>query len=260
MTDLSRLRLERSGHVRILMLDRPAALNALDRAMLAQLSDALDVVAEDHEARALVLTGSGRAFCAGADIVEDNPLTLGRDDAWSVAAHRVIVGLHRLRVPTVAAINGLATGAGLDLALACDVRVAAAGAWMSEGYVDIGYSPDAGATYLLPRLVGTARAAEMIFTGCRVSAETALQWGLVSYVVAPEDVLARATALASMMAAKPPVAVELAKRLLATNTGASLEDALRNELVAGRVCGATEDHREALSAWGERRVPVFHHR
>ncbi len=255
-----RVRLEHVGHVRVLTLTRPDALNALDRSMLAELHDALAVVEADGDARVLVLTGSGRAFCAGADLAEDNALSLGADDAWSVAAHRMIVRLFRLRVPTVAAINGLATGAGLDLSLACDLRIAAAGGWVSEGYVDIGYSPDVGATYLLPRLVGPARAAEMILTGCRVSSENALAWGLVSEVVGPETVLERALAVAGTLAAKPPVAVELAKRLLATNEGASLEQALQSELTAGRVCGATEDHREAVQAWSERRDPVFRSR
>ncbi|NYD57606.1 2-(1,2-epoxy-1,2-dihydrophenyl)acetyl-CoA isomerase [Nocardioides marinisabuli] len=257
MSERTRVRLEEHGQVRLLVLDRVDALNAMDRAMLAELADVLAAVEADREVRALVVTGSGRAFCAGADIAEDNPLSLGVDDAWTVAAHRVVMGLHRLRVPTVAAINGLATGAGLDLALACDTRLAAAGTWVAEGYVDIGYSPDAGATYLLPRLVGPSRAAEMILTGRRVPAETAAQWGLVSEVVAPDELLERALGLAAQMAAKPPVAVELAKRLLATNTGATLEEALRNELVAGRVCGATADHAEAVRAWGERRDPVF---
>lgn len=257
MTDYTRLRLESHGHVRTLVLDRPDALNALDRTLLAELSDALAVLAVDREARALVLTGSGRAFCAGADIAEDNPLSIGVDDAWSVAVHRVVTELHRLRMPTIAAINGLATGAGLDLTLACDLRVAAAGTWVAEGYIDIGYSPDGGATYLLPRLVGPSRAAEMILTGRRVPVETALEWGLVSEVVAPEDLLERAAALAASIAAKPPVAAELAKRLLASNAGVSLEDALRNELVAGRICGVTEDHHEAVNAWSERRDPVF---
>lgn len=257
MSDYTRVRLETHQHVRTVVLDRPDALNAMDRVMLAELSDVLGVVAADREARALVLTGSGRAFSAGADIVEDNPLGLGVDDAWSVAVHRVIVELHRLRLPTVAAINGLATGAGLDLSLACDLRVAATGTWLAEGYIDIGYSPDAGATYLLPRLIGPSRAAEMILTGRRVPAETALEWGLVSEVVAPEDLLEYAVSLASSIAAKPPIAAELAKRLLAVNTGVSLEDALRNELVAGRICGATEDHQEAVRAWSEHRDPVF---
>jgi 2-(1,2-epoxy-1,2-dihydrophenyl)acetyl-CoA isomerase len=257
MTDYTRVRLESDGHVRTLVLDRPDALNALDRALVAELGDALAVVAADREARALVVTGSGRAFCAGADIAEDNPLSIGIDDAWSVAVHRVVTDLHRLRMPTIAAINGLATGAGLDLTLACDLRVAAAGTWVAEGYIDIGYSPDGGATYLLPRLVGPSRAAEMILTGRRVPVETALEWGLVSEVVAAEHLFERATTLAAQIAAKPPVAAELAKRLLATNSGVSFEDALRNELVAGRVCGATEDHQEAMLAWSERRDPVF---
>ncbi len=260
MTEYRHIRLEEVGHVRVITLNRPAALNALDRAAIADLARALVAVGPDSTARALVLTGAGRAFCSGADMSEDNALSLGADDAWTVAMHRVVIELHRLRVPTVAAINGPAIGAGLDLALACDLRVMAADAWVSEGYVDIGYSPDAGATYLLPRLVGPARAAEMVFTGRRVTAKAALDWGLVSDVVASEHLCDHALGLAANLAAKPPIAVQLAKRLLATNGGATIEDALRNELVAGRVCGATEDHREAVRAWSERRDPAFHGR
>ena len=256
----SSVRVDDMGHVRVLVLNRPAQLNALNLDTLSTLAQHLAAAESDPNVRAIVLTGEGRAFSAGADIAEESQLSLGADDAWSVAAHKVIIAVHRSRMPTIAALNGLAVGAGLDLALACDIRIAAEGIWVSEGYVDIGYSPDAGATFLLPRLVGPARAAEMIFTGRRIDVRTALDWGLLSRVVPATELHDQALELAQQVADKAPVAVELAKRLLASNAGASLEDALRNELVAGRICGATEDHHEGVAALTERRKPVFRRR
>lgn len=257
MKKYDRIRVEGDGAVRTLVLDRPDALNALDREMLAQIDDALETLAADPEARVLIVTGSGRAFCAGADIAEENPLSLGVDDAWSVAAQRAVIKLHRTGIPTIAAINGLAVGAGLDISAACDLRIAAAGTWVAEGHIDIAYSPVSGGSYLLPRLVGPARAAEMILTARRVPVEIALEWGLVSEVVPGDEVLSRAIELANTIAAKPFVAAGMAKRLLAANAGESVEDALRNELMAARVCGATQDVKEATVAWSERRDPVF---
>lgn len=248
---------EDSDRVRTLTLDRPAALNALDRATLTRLAAELRRIEADPSVGVVVLTGAGRAFCAGADVSVDSSLGLSADDPWSVEMHEVVTRLFNLRVPTVAALNGLAVGAGLDLALACDIRLAAESSWFAESYVNIGFSPDAGATFLLPRAVGASRAAEMIFTGDRVPADVAAEWGLVSRVV-PDDRLAeQAAALAQRIGAGPPVALELAKRLLATSSQGSLEASLRNELVAARVCGATADHREGVAAVQERRAPRF---
>jgi enoyl-CoA hydratase/carnithine racemase len=174
-----------------------------------------------------------------------------------VQMHEAITRLFHLRVPTVAALNGLAVGAGLDLALACDIRLAAQSAWFAESYVNIGFSPDAGASFLLPRAVGASRAAEMIFTGQRVTADVAADWGLVSRVVADEQLDEQVDDLAARIGAGPPVALQLAKRLLASSAQSSLETSLRNELVAARVCGATADHREGVAAVQERRPPRF---
>lgn len=251
------LEIEDRGHVRVLHLNRPDHLNALSSPLLKELSDCLAEVEALSKIRVLVITGVGRAFSAGADIVEESDLSLGHDDLWSLAVHKVITAIHALRVPTIAAINGLAVGAGLDLALACSMRIVADSAWVSSGYVNIGYSPDAGGTYFLPRIVGEAHAAEMIFTGQRVTALTAAAWGLVSRVVAADELLETACELAEQIASGPPIAVELAKRLLSGNADVSLETALRNELVAGRICGASEDHAEGLQAISERRQPKF---
>lgn len=257
MVEQNLIKINDAEGVRTIILNRPHQLNAFNKAAIVELAAALQETQSNTGVRVLVLTGEGRAFSSGADIAEDSELSLGSDDAWSRAMHSVIGTLYRLRVPTIAAINGLAVGAGLDLALACNIRIAADTAWMSEGYVDIGYSPDAGATFLLGPIVGAARAAEMIFTGQRVAAKTAHDWGLVSEVVTEPALAARAAELAQSIATKPPVAIELAKRLLLSNANSSLETALDNELLAGRICGATEDHREGVSALMERREPVF---
>jgi 2-(1,2-epoxy-1,2-dihydrophenyl)acetyl-CoA isomerase len=224
---------------------------------LTRLSAELSRIEADTSVAVVILSGAGRAFCAGADVSVDSGVGLGADDPWSVEMHEVITRLFHLRVPTIAALNGLAVGAGLDLALACDIRLAAGSAWFAESYVNIGFSPDAGATFLLPRAVGASRAAEMIFTGQRVTASVAAEWGLVSRAVPDEELDEQVSDLARRIGAGPPVALGLAKRLLATAAQSSLETSLRNELVAARVCAATADHREGVRAVQERRAPHF---
>ncbi len=237
-------------------LNRPQSLNALDRATLVELDAALARAWRDPSVRCLVLTGAGRGFCAGADVKEWSSGDPGEDD-WVPLMHQLMPRLYRLPKPVIAAVNGVAVGAGLDLALAADVRIASTGARFGSVYVNIGYCPDGGASFLLPRLVGPARAAELIFTGRIIGAEEANRLGLLTALVEPAQLAATVDEWAARLAAGPTVAIGLAKENLRENATLSLEAALRNERRAGELCAATADHAEGLRAVVEKRQAVF---
>lgn len=239
-------------------LNRPASLNALDRATLAELDAALAGAWRDPSVRCLVLTGAGRGFCAGADVKEWSAgAAAEEDDDWVQRMHQLLPRLYRLPKPVIAAVNGVAVGAGLDLALAADFRIASTTARFGSVYVNIGFCPDGGASYLLPRLVGPTRAAELIFTGRIIDTPEAERIGLLTALVEPDQLAATAREWALRLAAGPTVAIGLAKENLRENATLSLESALRNERRAGELCAATADHREGLQAVLERRAPNF---
>jgi 2-(1,2-epoxy-1,2-dihydrophenyl)acetyl-CoA isomerase len=244
------------GAVRTLTLNRPEARNALTVELLRALRVAIAQAVDSAEVRSLVLAGAGKGFCAGADVkawAEQGPEP--GDDAWVSEAHALAVELASAPLPTIALLNGAAVGAGLDLALACDFRVAADVARFACAYTWLGYPPDVGGTWLLPRIVGIERAKRFVYTGEFWDADTALACGLV--VVPLEHLSARGAELAAELAAGPTVAIGQAKRLLDDSHRRSLADQLEAERAAGSVCARTDDHREALAAAGERRQPVF---
>jgi 2-(1,2-epoxy-1,2-dihydrophenyl)acetyl-CoA isomerase len=174
--------------------------------------------------------------------------------------HRLMGRLYRIPKPVIAAVNGVAVGAGFDLALVADLRVASTVARFGQVYVRVGFCPDAGGSYLLPRLIGTTKATELIYTGRIIDAQEAHGLGLLNALVEPEQLMPEALALATRLAAGPTVAIGLAKENIRQGMQLSFEDALRNERRAGEVCGRTEDHREGLRATIEKREPVFHGR
>lgn len=246
--------------VRTITLDRPERLNAVNARLADELPTALDAAAADDAVRAIVITGAGRGFCAGLDLAE--PVALERasradrlDPLYWVG--RWVRALTRCEKPVIAAVNGPAAGAGFGLALACDLRVIAAGARLTAGYVRRGLSPDAGVTWFLPRLVGHGRAAELLFSGRDLDAEEAERIGLATRVVPDDAVLATAQALAAGLAAGPPIALALTKRLLHESAEATLEAQLRSELAHIKTCFASGDVREALAAFQEKRAPRF---
>ena len=245
--------------VRTITLNRPDSRNALNVALLRALRAALADVAVDPEVRALVVTGAGKSFCAGADVKEWGETAAGGGDGadWVEQAHALVCELADLERPTVAVLNGAAVGAGLDLALACDFRVAADDARFACAYTWIGYPPDCGGTWLLPRLVGLEAAKRFVFSGAYWDAATALARGLVSEVVERPRLEEAGAELARSFAEGPTVALGHAKRLLHTSTGRTLREQLAAEAEAGHACAATADHREALNAALERRAPVF---
>lgn len=242
-------------------LNRPRTFNALTSRMIDELLEALRGVSTDGEVKVLILTGAGRAFCFGAD-VEEFQQAGGQSKTEATLellakAQEIIRLLTSMPKPTIAALNGFATGLGLDLSLACDLRIAAERAKLAEAFVSMGLIPDGGGTFFLPRLVGFARAAELILLGKPLTPAEALQMGLVNKVV-PNAELEKATLeWAETLAKGPTVAVGLAKKAMWQNLSGDLDSALRLEAEGQRICLASQDHQEAVRAYMEKRDPVF---
>jgi len=246
--------------VRTITLNRPERRNALNVALLEALRAALDGAATDSSVRSVVLAGAGKGFCAGADVTEWSEAVDGGDDTglrWERNAHALVQELHDLPKPTVAVLQGAAVGAGLDLACACDFRVASEDAVFFCAYTWVGYNPDAGGTWLYPRLLGLEAAKRFVFTGERWDAATAEARGLVSEVVPGDELAAAGARLAAELATGPSIAIGLAKGLLQTSSTRTLGEQLEAEKAAGKICAETEDHKEALAAFAEKRSPVF---
>jgi 2-(1,2-epoxy-1,2-dihydrophenyl)acetyl-CoA isomerase len=252
------LRLEVDDGVATITLDRPAALNALTVPLKEELLAAFDRVAADPAVRAIVLTGAGRAFCAGQDLRERlEPGAAPLDVEIRERYNPIILAMRRLEKPIVGAINGIAAGAGASLAFACDLRIAAEGASFLLAFGRVGLIPDSGATWLLPRLVGAAKATELALTGDPLSAADAERLGLVTRVVPADRVVAEAHAMAAQLAAMAPRALALTKRALEASWTASLEEQLDLEAELQGIAGATADHAEGLAAFMEKRPPRF---
>jgi enoyl-CoA hydratase/carnithine racemase len=239
-------------------LDRPDRYNALGSRIVDELGEALEAIEGAGEVRAMVLTGAGeRAFCSGVDLKER--AEMDADGRWS---HNRALGafaerLARLQVPTIAALNGLAFGGGLEIALACDFRVAAEGARFALPEVGIGIVPGAGGTQRLPRLIGVTRAKELILTGRRIGAEDALDMGLVSKVVPRSSLMEEARSLAEEIAANSPLAVAYAKAAVDLASETTIEQGLRYETAAIRATLTSEDYKIGLAAFAEKRRPEF---
>ena len=247
----------RDGAILTITLNRPDVLNALNRSVHAGMRAALQEAADDAGVRVVVITGAGRGFCVGQDLQEF------RAGAGDVAAnlrenyHRNVLAIRALEKPVIAAVNGPAAGAGLSLALACDVRLAADGASFVPAFVNIGLVPDSGGTWLARRLLGTARAFEWLSTGRRLTAAEALQWGVVSEVVPTEELAARAQEVAQLFAAMPTYAVGRTKRLLDGAETATFEEQLEQEARTQAVMTRTADFHEGVAAFLEKREPQF---
>jgi 2-(1,2-epoxy-1,2-dihydrophenyl)acetyl-CoA isomerase len=261
MSDYPHLRIDTTADgVRTITLDRADKLNAVNGALASSLIAALADAAREDAVRVVVLTGAGRAFCAGLDLSAPPELpTATRAErldpyAWVGSWVRGVVACEK---PVIAAVNGPAAGAGFGLALACDLRIVAASAKMTAGYVRRGLSPDAGVSYFLPRHVGLGRASDILLSGRDVDASEAERIGLASVVVPDADLAATTATYAARLAAGAPVAHALTKRLLAETFDRSLDAALRDELTQIKSCFSTADVAEAMTAFREKRVPRF---
>ena len=261
MPDFAHLQLDTTPDgVRTITLDRPDKLNAVNGALAASLVAALADAARDDAVRVVVLTGAGRAFCAGLDLSAPPELpTTTRAErldpyAWVGEWVMAVVGCEK---PVIAAVNGAAAGAGFGLALACDIRLVAASARLTAGYVRRGLSPDAGVSWFLPRHVGLSRASDIILTGRDLDAGEAERIGLAARVLPDAGFATAVAAYAAGLAAGAPLAHALGKRLLVQSFDTALAAQLRDELVHIKSCFTSDDVREAMSAFREKRAPRF---
>jgi 2-(1,2-epoxy-1,2-dihydrophenyl)acetyl-CoA isomerase len=251
------IRLEQSpAAVATITLARPDRLNALSAQTLEELRAAVEESGRSG-ARCLLLTGEGRGFSSGADLGSGGGLPADAGEALEKYYNPLIEAIFALPIPVVAAVNGPAAGAGCSLALAADIVIAARSAYFLQAFVNIGLIPDAGATWLLPRLAGRARAMEMMMLGERVPAEQALEWGLISRVVEDEALESEAVALATRLAQGPTVALGLIRKLAREAADIPLSDALAAERAAQREAGETTDFRGAVMAFLQKQQPRF---
>ena len=252
------LRVEVDGPIATLTLDRPAALNALTVPVKIALRETLEALAGDRDVRALVLTGAGRAFCAGQDLAErDEPDAAPLEVEVRERYNPIVRAIRSMGQPVIAAVNGVAAGAGASLAFACDLRIAAEEARFVLAFGRIGLVPDSGATWFLPRLVGPAKAAELALVGDPVDAAEALRLGLVSRVVPGDRLMTEARALAGRLADGAPLALALTKEALGRSATIGLDEALEGEAKLQGIAGASSDHAEGLAAFREKRSPRF---
>jgi len=249
--------------VAVLTLNRPDKLNAISPAMWWELSRAIAEVQGDDEIRVLVLTGAGRGFCAGADVAETLTLAVsGNAPPRTKEQLKEPVGVAGLRLaklgkPTVAAVNGVAAGMGFSLSLACDIRIASENARFTNAFIRMGLIPDNGMTYFLSRLVGIAKALEIMYLCEPIDAQEAERIGLVNRVVPAGDLMKVSIDLAKRIAEAAPIAVELTKQTAVNSLNCSLDRLIEIETYAQKVCLETDDFKEGVAAFLEKRTPVF---
>jgi len=254
--------LEKDGHIAVLTLNRPDKMNAISAEMRENLPLALKEVQEDDNLRVLIITGAGRGFCSGADVAVQAARAAGQQVETSRKSilqlvGYLILGFEKINKPIIAAINGIAAGVGLTITLACDVRIASTNARFSAIWVKRGLIADGGATFLLPLVVGMEKALELTFTGDIIDAQEAERIRLVSRVVPQEELMTRAKELAQKIASGPPISVELVKRVMWEKIRNQLREQLLFESYAQNLCRTTQDQKEAVKAFMEKREPQF---
>jgi 2-(1,2-epoxy-1,2-dihydrophenyl)acetyl-CoA isomerase len=252
---MAEVEVRREGAVQTITLNRPDKLNAFNRAVHLGLRDALEE-ARDPEVRAVVITGAGRGFSAGQDLSEFGEMPDVGQGLRSLY-HPNVLAIRALEKPVLAAVNGVCAGAGLSLACVCDIRVASDAAVFVPGFVGIGLVPDSGGTYFVHRLLGAARAFEWMSTNRRLTAAEAHAWGLVSEVVEAETFPARVAEYAAELAAGPTRAIGMTKRLFDHADTATLEEQLELEAQLQAAAAQSEDFREGVAAFAEKRPPAF---
>jgi 2-(1,2-epoxy-1,2-dihydrophenyl)acetyl-CoA isomerase len=263
--ELEATRYEKAAGVAVLTLNRPQRLNAVGGSMGSELKHVLEEANSDDEVRALIVTGAGEGFCSGADVSGLGPLGSRSDAPWRLSAkspaaggiESFIVPFHNFEKPLIGAVNGIAAGGGFSIALACDIRIASERARFSQIFIKRGLVPDTGSTYFLSRVVGLQKACEMVLTGEVLDAGEALACGLVVRVVSHEELMPAARKLAETIAALPPITMKLAKRALYYGAATDFNSALEFEGYMQGICFGTEDFREGIAAFTEKREPRF---
>lgn len=249
------------GEIAAVVLNRPDRLNALNNELAVGLNDALELLAQDETVRVVVITGSGRAFCAGGDLA-----AIGKGRATGSTGElepllrsgmQSVLKIRTMPQPVIAAVNGAAAGAGMNIALAADIRIAAEEATFGQNFAKIGLFPDFGGTYFLPQLVGPAVAAELFYTGDMIDAQTALRLGIVNRVVPAARLEEEVKTLAQKIAQGPPVAVRAVKKALFASEGKKLAGVLEHEVQQQIRCYLSEDCSEGIRAFFEKRAPRF---
>ncbi len=261
MSQFEHILLSTERGVGTITLNRPDKLNAFAGRMREEVAEAVRQMANDDQARVLVVTGAGRAFCAGADIGYMKQL-IENDDRESArllveAGRHVVTTIRSTPKPVIASVNGPAAGGGANLALACDIRIASDKASIGQTFSQVGLHPDWGGTYFLPRLVGSSKALELIFSGEMLDAKEAQRLGLFNRIVPHERLSDETANLAAQLAARPPLALALAKHAVYSSDGRTLDEMLDMELDHQLRCFESRDAKEGLEAFLERRAPTF---
>lgn len=248
---------EKDGNVGIVTIDRQEALNALNGQVTDELSGVIYEVAKDENLRALIITGAGRAFVAGADIGEQKVMDSVAGRAWGQKGSALFRRIEKLEIPTIAAVNGFALGGGCELAMSCDIIIASAKAKFGQPEVGLGITPGFSGTQRLPRRVGIAKAKELIFGGGMIKADEAEKIGLVNCVVEPDELMTKAKEMALSFAKNAPIAVKLAKACIDRGMQTDIDSgiAVENEMFA--LCFATDDQEEGMGAFLEKREATF---
>lgn len=256
---------EQDGHVVTLTLNRPDQRNALSYQETFQaFEEACERIQQDLSVRCVIFTGSGSAFSAGGNVKQMRERAgifggagMKTRESYRTGIQRIPLAVYELEVPTIAAVNGPAVGAGCDLACMCDIRIAGESAFFAESFVKLGIIPGDGGAFLLPRAVGMSRAAEMTFTGDRVDGRTAAEWGLASKCVPDGELMTEARALAGRIAVNPPEVLRMSKRLLREGQKTDLKGVLELSAAFQALAHMTEDHKEAVDAFFDKRKPTF---
>ncbi|MEW9096343.1 MAG: short-chain-enoyl-CoA hydratase [Clostridiaceae bacterium] len=252
--------LEKEGNIAVVTINRPNALNALNSETLKELDIIIDNLADDEEVLAVILTGAGKAFVAGADITEMKDLNTVQGRKFGLLGNKVFRKLETLEKPVIAAVNGFALGGGCEISIACDIRIASQKAKFGQPEVGLGITPGFGGTQRLPRLVGASMAKQLIFTGEIIGAEEALRIGLVNKIVEPEKLMDEAREMAKKIAGNAPIAVRLCKAAINRGVQCDIDTGIAYEAEVFGECFSTEDQKEGMTAFVEKRDKCFKNR
>lgn len=246
---MDKVLLEKKDHIAIMTLNNPSVLNALSAEFMAEIQHAVDEVDKDTNIYVLIITGTGKAFIAGADIKEMLPLTAADTLSWGKLGSDLNSKIENLRIPVIAALNGFTLGGGCELAMCCDIRIASEKAKFGQPECGLGITPGAGGTQRLPRIVGIAKAKELLYTGKIICAKEALEIGLVNKVVSHEDLLKEAIEMANEIAMNAQIAVQQIKRAVNIGIETDIRTGLAYELQAFSLCNSTEDKKIGMSSF-----------